>query len=326
MKLTRVGLMVLAGVAVVAITAVALLSIASMTKTVQRDNEAGQDSGLPSKAFARDAALNAAKEVAVAVVGMDAERIDDSMRTMRSKMTGSLREAFDSNAERMKQAASQSKSSIFASPLVAALAELDDGGTRAKAIVVLEQRTSTDRQARAATYVLSLAKEGGDWKADDLQPIGTPRMAADVRAGPLAIFGETPAKIDNDAFVVDAATREVKTAAAEALQTMYTYDYRLIDEHRSKVSALLTYPLLQIFEASSDDLLEGVTATQAKQTVKVDPVGLVDLRGDRADLLLVVEISASKVGAASELTRGTLAARMVKVSGKWLLSELLDIA
>ncbi|MER7453052.1 hypothetical protein ABTW96_22485 [Nocardia beijingensis] len=33
-------------------------------------------------------------------------------------------------------------------------------------------------------------------------------MAADVRTGPLAIFGETPAKIDNDAFVVDAATRE----------------------------------------------------------------------------------------------------------------------
>ncbi|MER7453053.1 hypothetical protein ABTW96_22490 [Nocardia beijingensis] len=92
MKLARVGLMVLAEVAVVAITAVALLSIAS-TKTVQRDNAAGQDSGLLSKAFARDAALKAAKDVAVAVVGMDAEHIDDSMRTMRSKMTGSLREA-----------------------------------------------------------------------------------------------------------------------------------------------------------------------------------------------------------------------------------------
>ncbi|NUS43390.1 MAG: hypothetical protein HOQ24_06855 [Mycobacteriaceae bacterium] len=302
-----------------AIAAIAVLSLLPMVETERQTTDPGQKSTQrPDAIAARDHAAAASGAVAIAVLNMDANHVDDSMRIMRSNMTGLLRETFDTSAEKMKQSVLQSKSSVSAKLLDTALVELDNAGRSAKAIVVVGQRTGTNNET-TVTYALQLALEGSTWKAEGLQPIGTPVPSA----GPSPARVGMPTGAANTAFVDQAATKAVQAAASAAMQALYSFDYRQVDEYRPRAMACLTGSARPQFEASAENLATALTATDTMSTAEADPVGVVHLGLENAELLLAVTISTVRSGIVSpETTTYSTVVRMAKVDGRWLVSDL----
>ncbi|MGW4351200.1 hypothetical protein ACWELJ_03820 [Nocardia sp. NPDC004582] len=128
----------------------------------------------------------------------------------------------------------------------------------------------------------------------------------------------------NLAYVDNAATDEVKAAADHALTTLYGYKAAEIDKWKGSVNSVLTEKMQKDFAKFVDTTVETIKQTQTDTTVKTDPIGVTLLTGDRAELLVNLNISAVKDGKPEPLASGPIVLRMQKTDGHWLASEITD--
>lgn len=139
----------------------------------------------------------------------------------------------------------------------------------------------------------------------------------------LAAFkpGANPA---NQAFIDAAATDQVKAAARTTLTTLYGYDAAHIDGWKDAADKVITGKMRQDFDKTADVTISGIKQTGVKTDVSVDPIGVTQLQGDKAEVLVNLQVSSTKDGQSGDAARGPLVLRMVKVDGKWLGSDVVD--
>ncbi|MFE3192070.1 hypothetical protein ACFXHA_23870 [Nocardia sp. NPDC059240] len=128
----------------------------------------------------------------------------------------------------------------------------------------------------------------------------------------------------NLAYVDNGATDEVKAAGDHALATLYGYKAADIDKWKSTVNSVLTDKMQKDFAKYVDTTVDTIKQTQTDTEVKTDPIGVTLLTGDRAELLVNLNISAIKDGKPEPLASGPIVLRMQKVGGHWLASDITD--
>ncbi|MEC3951610.1 hypothetical protein VMT65_01065 [Nocardia sp. CDC153] len=128
----------------------------------------------------------------------------------------------------------------------------------------------------------------------------------------------------NLAYVDNQATDEVKAAADHALTTLYGYKAAEIDKWKSSVNSVLTDKMQKDFAKYVDTTVDTIKQTQTDTQVKTDPIGVTLLTGDRAELLVNLNISAVKDNKPEPLASGPIVLRMQKVDGHWLAAEITD--
>ncbi|MVU83981.1 hypothetical protein GPX89_42985 [Nocardia sp. ET3-3] len=128
----------------------------------------------------------------------------------------------------------------------------------------------------------------------------------------------------NLAYVDNGATDEVKAAGEHALTTLYGYKAAEIDKWKTDVNSVLTDKMQKDFASFVDTTVDTIKQTKTDTEVKTDPIGVTLLTGDRAELLVNLNISAVKDGKPEPLASGPIVLRMEKVKGHWLASEITD--
>lgn len=171
---------------------------------------------------------------------------------------------------------------------------------------------------------------GPKWRPSGNQALLTALVIATVAlavvAGTAAYFTHSAAP-NNTAYVDAAATDQVKAAAANALKTLYAYDANepnFAANYKERVHAVLTGAMAAEFDKTSDVTIAGIQQTKTKTEAQVDPVGVTNLHGDQAELLLYLNVSASKNGIAQESASGPLVVRMTKDRGSWKAADIID--
>jgi Mce-associated membrane protein len=144
---------------------------------------------------AREAALDAARQAAVNLSSMNPDDVDGSLSQMRSVLTGDMLSDFDTNLDRIKDAAAQSHTRLESHVLGASLVKLDSERANATALVVLAQ-TETDpgRQPvqQRVTWTVDLTDNSAGWKADNANSLGQPVLLDSPAPGnpPQAVPGQ----------------------------------------------------------------------------------------------------------------------------------------
>jgi Mce-associated membrane protein len=133
--------------------------------------------------------------------------------------------------------------------------------------------------------------------------------------------GATPA---NRAYVDNAETERVVAAARNALTVLYGYDGADMGGYAVAVHRVLTGPMAAQFDKTGQVSITAIEQTKLKTDVQVDPIGVTDLQGDHAELLLYLAVSGSKGGQAQQSASGPLVVRMTEVDGRWLASDIVD--
>ena len=130
-------------------------------------------------------------------------------------------------------------------------------------------------------------------------------------------------KVSNQAYVDNAATDEVKAAAANALTAISGYDFDKIDEWPDAARAVLTDEMKQDFDKTVDVTKSAALQAKTSTEVQVDPVGVTLLEDERAEVLAFMTVSVTNDGQAQGSSSGPQLIRMQKVDGRWLLSEVV---
>ncbi|NMD54616.1 MULTISPECIES: hypothetical protein [Tsukamurella] len=158
--------------------ALVLLAIAVIVAVVVGVNWWGRHTD-HERAAARDAAVDGARQSVIDIQKIDTKDVDGTLRRMGEAMTGDLRKDWDerervSTEDMLKQ---YTGVALQTDPVVASAApiEFDEDGGAAKVLVYLVVRQSENgKQADNAyrwTYVMSMTRVDGAWKASGMQPL-----------------------------------------------------------------------------------------------------------------------------------------------------------
>ncbi|MCS3781813.1 hypothetical protein [Tsukamurella ocularis] len=158
--------------------ALGLLAVAMIVAVVVGVNWWGRHTA-HERAAARDAAVDGARQAVIDIQKIDTKDVDGTLRRMGEAMTGDLRKDWDerervSTEDMLKQ---YTGVALQTDPVVASAApiEFDDAGGAAKVLVYLVVRQSENgKQADNAyrwTYVMSMTRVDGTWKASGMQPL-----------------------------------------------------------------------------------------------------------------------------------------------------------
>lgn len=127
----------------------------------------------------------------------------------------------------------------------------------------------------------------------------------------------------NEAFVDTSSTTEVETEMAAAIKTVYSYDYRSLDANRAAAKEVITGQFAQDFDKVFDAVKQLAPKEQAVMTTDVAATGVLQLKDDRARLLMMVDQKGTKAGSQPI---GGASARLVvvaqKVDGHWKIAEV----
>ncbi|EYT65385.1 hypothetical protein H483_0101045 [Dietzia sp. UCD-THP] len=131
--------------------------------------------------------------------------------------------------------------------------------------------------------------------------------------------------VDNQAFVDAAVTDEVLTAASTNVQRLVAIDHEALDEYHDSLGEFLTPELVseldQNWPALRDSYEQSATAVEAQ----VREAGLSYLDGDKAEVLLVQDVSMTRDGIAAGSTSGTYVVGLDRIDGVWKLSRIPDL-
>ncbi|WP_231390287.1 hypothetical protein [Nocardia sp. CNY236] len=135
---------------------------------------------------------------------------------------------------------------------------------------------------------------------------------------------DSPADPSNQAFVNDAATQEVRAAAAHALGTIYSVDQENIEAYRGNVEQVLTEEMFEAQDEFTGYTLAQFERAQAGADAVADPIAVSLLTDDRAELLVNLIVSTTKDGVAQQSSYNPGVVHMQKVDGRWLVSDIID--
>lgn len=132
------------------------------------------------------------------------------------------------------------------------------------------------------------------------------------------------ADVDNSAWVDQNATSEVTAAATDALKTLYTYSDATIDEDFDKARAVLNPDMLAEFDRVADTTKSAVRQTQTATQADISDIGVTRLEPDHAEIVALLNVSATQAGVAQGNAEGPIVVNMEKTDGKWILSAISD--
>jgi Mce-associated membrane protein len=131
------------------------------------------------------------------------------------------------------------------------------------------------------------------------------------------------ATISNQAYVDNAATDEVKAAAENALTTITAYKFDDMDGWADRSREVLTEDMRADFDKTVDVTKSAAQQSKTSTEAKVEPTGVTLLDGDQAEVLAFLTVSVTNDGVAQGSSSGPEVARMSKVDGTWVLSEIV---
>lgn len=134
---------------------------------------------------------------------------------------------------------------------------------------------------------------------------------------------EANGPVSNQAFVDTGSTAAVEGEVTAAIKTVYSYDYRTLDANRAAAKAVTTGQFAQDFDKVFDAVGQLAPKEQAVMTTAVPAAGVMELHGDRARLLMMVDQNGTKGG--SQPIGGASARLLVtaqRVDGQWKIAEV----
>lgn len=152
-------------------------------------------------------------------------------------------------------------------------------------------------------------------------------VAVGLVAGAAGAFlaTEPGVSVENRAFVDQQATDEVLAAATTNVQRLVAIDHEKLDEYQASLGEFLTPDLVEELERNWPALRDSYEQTATTVDALVREAGLSYLQGDKAEVLLVQDVSMSRDGAAAGSTSGTYLVGLDKVDGVWKLSRIPDL-
>ena len=139
------------------------------------------------------------------------------------------------------------------------------------------------------------------------------------------LLTEPGVDVQNQAFVDRAATDEVLAAATANVQRLVAIDHRTLDDYHATLGEFLTPNLVEQLEENWPTLRETYEQSETRVDARVREAGLSFLEGDRAEVLLVQDVSMERGGAAAGSTSGTYLVGLDRVDGVWKLSRIPDL-
>ena len=137
--------------------------------------------------------------------------------------------------------------------------------------------------------------------------------------------GASSEAVDNLAFVDQAATDQVLTAATTNVQRLVAIDHEKLDEYHDSLGEFLTPALVEELDKNWSALRDSYEQTATTVDAQVSEAGLSYLQGDKAEVLLVQDVSMMRDGTAAGSTSGTYLVGLDKVDGVWKLSRIPDL-
>lgn len=152
-------------------------------------------------------------------------------------------------------------------------------------------------------------------------------LAVGVVAGAAGAYlaTEPGISVPNQAFVDRAETDEVLTAASTNVQRLVSIDHESLDEYHDSLGEFLTPNLVEELDANWPALRDSYEQSATTVDAQVREAGLSYLEGDRAEVLLVQDVSMERDGAAAGSTSGTYLVGLDRVDGVWKLSKIPDL-
>ena len=156
---------------------------------------------------------------------------------------------------------------------------------------------------------------------------GHERFVKNMVAGAAGAYlaTEPGISVPNQAFVDRAETDEVLTAASTNVQRLVSIDHESLDEYHDSLGEFLTPNLVEELDANWPALRDSYEQSATTVDAQVREAGLSYLEGDRAEVLLVQDVSMERDGAAAGSTSGTYLVGLDRVDGVWKLSKIPDL-
>ncbi|MDV8001287.1 hypothetical protein [Rhodococcus sp. IEGM 1408] len=139
------------------------------------------------------------------------------------------------------------------------------------------------------------------------------------------LYTEPGVNVDNQAFVDRAATDEVLAAASTNVQRLVAIDHQSLDEYHDSLGEFLTPNLVAELDKNWPALRDSYEQSATTVDARVSEAGLSYLADDRAEVLLVQDVSMMRDGVAAGSTSGTYLVGLDKVDGVWKLSRIPDL-
>lgn len=131
--------------------------------------------------------------------------------------------------------------------------------------------------------------------------------------------------VQNLAFVDEEATTEVLAAATTNVQRLVAIDHETLDEYHDSLGEFLTPQLVAELDQNWSALRDSYEQSETAVDAQVQEAGLTLLDGDKAEVLLVQDVSMTRGGVAAGSTSGTYLVGLDKVDGVWKLSRIPDL-
>lgn len=131
--------------------------------------------------------------------------------------------------------------------------------------------------------------------------------------------------VDNQAFVDQQATDEVLAAASTNVQRLVAIDHETLDAYHDSLGEFLTPNLVSQLDENWPTLKDTYEQSKTKVDAQVREAGLAYLSGDKAEVLLVQDVSMTRDGTAAGSTTGTYLVGLDRVDGVWKLSRIPDL-
>lgn len=130
---------------------------------------------------------------------------------------------------------------------------------------------------------------------------------------------------DNAAFVDSETTDEVAGLAATNAQRLVAIDHSELDAYHASLDEFLAPQLVEELDETWDALSETYEQTRTVVDAQTQNVGVSFLTEDRAEVLLVINVSMTRDGVAAGSTSGTYLVEMTRMDGTWKLSSIPDL-
>lgn len=152
-------------------------------------------------------------------------------------------------------------------------------------------------------------------------------LAVGVVAGATGAYLATApgVAVDNQAFVDQAVTDEVLTAASTNVQRLVAIDHEALDEYHDSLGEFLTPALVSELDENWPALRDSYEQSATAVEAQVREAGLSYLDGDKAEVLLVQDVSMTRDGVAAGSTSGTYLVGLDRIDGVWKLSRIPDL-
>lgn len=129
--------------------------------------------------------------------------------------------------------------------------------------------------------------------------------------------------LGNHALVDSAGTAEAVSQLTAAVKTVYSYDYRSLDKTEADAKQLITGEFAGEFDRVFAPVRQLAPKEQAVLTTEVPAAGVIQLDGDRARLLMMVDQRGTRAG---NQPLPPVSARLVvearQVDGRWLIAKV----